>query len=80
MGVQREVVGAAWRAMNNSNTDAVPATLGTRNRSATSTDELSHLKRELLRAEVRLAKARVTVVTAEIDIKVLNARLKAIAR
>jgi hypothetical protein len=33
-----------------------------------------------MRAEVRLAKARATVVGAEIDIKVLNTRLKALTR
>lgn len=43
-------------------------------------DELSRLKHELLQAEVRLAKARATVVGAEIDIKVLNTRLKAFAK
>lgn len=30
-----------------------------------------------MHAEVRLAKARATVVSAEIDIKVINTRLKA---
>jgi hypothetical protein len=40
-------------------------------------DELTQLKKELLQAEVRLAKARATVTGAEIDIKVLNGRLKA---
>jgi len=44
------------------------------------TDELTRLKRELLQAEVRLAKARATMVTAEIDIKVLSARLKVVAK
>ena len=43
-------------------------------------DELTKLKRELLQAEVRLAKARATVTGAEVDIKVLNARLKAFAK
>ncbi len=38
------------------------------------------MKRELLQAEVRLAKARATMVTAEIDIKVLNTRLKELTR
>jgi len=33
-----------------------------------------------MKAEVRLAKARATVVSAEIDIKVLSTRLKAHAR
>jgi hypothetical protein len=43
-------------------------------------DELTKLKKELLQAEVRLAKARATVTGAEVDIKVLNARLKALAK
>jgi hypothetical protein len=36
-------------------------------------DELTRLKKELLQAEVRLAKARATVTGADVDIKVLNA-------
>lgn len=43
-------------------------------------DELARLKHELMRAEVRLAKARATVVGTEIDIKVLNAQLKALTQ
>lgn len=43
-------------------------------------EELSQLKRELLQAEVRLAKARATAAGAEVDVKVLNARLKALAK
>ncbi len=43
-------------------------------------DELFHLKRELLQAEVRLAKARAAAAGAEVDIKVLNTRLKAFAK
>ncbi|MCX6952976.1 MAG: hypothetical protein NTV51_12540 [Verrucomicrobia bacterium] len=43
-------------------------------------DELAKLKKELLAAEVRLAKARATVTGAEVDIKVLNARLRALVR
>ena len=62
--------------MNNGTSEA-PATA--RN-PRTTTDELDTLKRELMKAEVRLAKARATVTTAEIDIKVLNTRLKAVAR
>jgi hypothetical protein len=45
-----------------------------------SADELTKLKKELLQAEVRLAKARATVAGGEVDIKVLNARLRALAR
>ena len=43
-------------------------------------EELSRLKRELLQAEVRLAKARATVVAAEVDVKVLGSRLRALAK
>jgi hypothetical protein len=42
--------------------------------------ELSRLKRELLQAEVRLAKARATLVGTEADIKVVSARLRALTR
>lgn len=62
--------------MNNGTSEA-PATA--RN-ARTTTDELDTLKRELMKAEVRLAKARATVVSAEIDIKVLSTRLKAAAK
>lgn len=43
-------------------------------------DELARVKSELLKAEVRLAKARATIVTAEIDVKVLSARLKSLVK
>jgi hypothetical protein len=43
-------------------------------------DELSHLKRQLLQAEVRLARARATAAGAEADVKVLTARLRAVIR
>jgi DnaJ-domain-containing protein 1 len=49
-------------------------------RTTTTNDELDTLKRELMKAEVRLAKARATVVSAEIDIKVLSAKLRAATR
>jgi hypothetical protein len=49
-------------------------------RAAANTDELTRLKQELLQAEVRLAKARATAVGAEIDIKVLSARLREFAK
>jgi len=39
-------------------------------------DELTQLKFELLKAEVRLAKARAGVVCAEADVKVLGSKLK----
>jgi len=49
----------------------------TRSHGSDAPDELTKLKKELLQAEVRLAKARACVTGAEIDIKVLNSRLKA---
>jgi hypothetical protein len=57
--------------MNNGNLDV---------QAQVNSEELTRLKRELLQAEVRLAKARATVTGAEVDIKVLNARLKAFAK
>lgn len=66
--------------MNTGNTEVTqtdrPAS-GRASRSTAGTDELSRLKQELMHAEVRLAKARATVVSAEIDIKVINTCLKA---
>jgi hypothetical protein len=59
----------------NNGTSETPST-ARNSRIPTTTDELDTLKRELMKAEVRLAKARATVVSAEIDIKVLNNRLK----
>jgi hypothetical protein len=43
-------------------------------------DELTQVKRELLQAEVRHARARAAVSGAEADVKVLNARLKALTK
>ncbi len=63
--------------LETSSTERLPKT-GRASRSPISTDELSRLKRELLQAEVRLAKARATAVAAEVDIKVLNAHLKSL--
>ena len=65
--------------MNNGTQEPTTAA-GRGARTTTTTDELDTLKRELMKAEVRLAKARATVVTAEIDIKVLNGRLRALAK
>jgi len=47
-----------------------------RDRVAVSNDELSTLKKELLKAEVRLAKARAIAAGAEVDVKVLTGKLK----
>lgn len=70
--------------MNNGTSDVSSGDQSSRvtrtTRSTTSADELTRLKHELLQAEVRLAKARATTVGAEIDIKVLNARLREFAK
>ena len=70
--------------MNNGNSEASQLDLSPRStrpgRSTANLDELTRLKHELLQAEVRLAKARATAAGAEIDIKVLNARLKTFAK
>jgi hypothetical protein len=67
-------------AMNTTNSDTSHATdrsaAGRASRSTVNLDELTRLKLELMQAEVRLAKARATVVSAEIDIKVINIRLR----
>jgi hypothetical protein len=44
------------------------------------TDELTQLKKELLQAEVRHARARAAVSGAEADVKVLNARLRSLTK
>lgn len=49
-------------------------------RAAANNDALTQTKKELLQAEVRLAKARATSVSAEIDVKTLTAKLRALAR
>jgi hypothetical protein len=70
--------------MNNGNSEPSQLDLSARStrvgRSTVNLDELTRLKHELLQAEVRLAKARATAAGAEIDIKVLNTRLKAFAK
>lgn len=70
--------------MNSGNSETSPAQQSGRlsrgPRSAVNLDELTRLKHELLQAEVKLAKARATAAGAEVDIKVLTARLKALAK
>jgi len=61
---------------NSETTQADRSAAGRASRSTVNLDELSRLKQELMQAEVRLAKARATVVSAEIDIKVINTRLR----
>ena len=69
--------------MNNGATEAAQANQPSRAshvRHAPAEDELARVKSELLKAEVRLAKARATIVTAEIDVRVLSARLKSLVK
>ena len=65
---------------NGTNTPTLVAATRSATRSNASEDALTQAKRELLQAEVRFAKARATVVSAEIDIKVATARLRALAK
>ncbi|HRE84273.1 MAG TPA: hypothetical protein PLN52_24730 [Opitutaceae bacterium] len=62
--------------MNNGTSEALTTARNPR----TAADDLDTLKRELMKAEVCLAKARATVTGAEVDIKFLNARLRALAK
>ncbi len=67
--------------MNNGMTEATQvAATRSAARSNAGEEALTQAKRELLQAEVRLAKARATVVSAEIDIKAATARLRALAK
>jgi hypothetical protein len=45
-----------------------------------SSDEMTRLKRELLQAEIKLAKARATATGAEMDLKMLNGRIRDIMK
>lgn len=49
-------------------------------RADTILDEIAQLKRQLLQAEVRLAKSRANAAGAEADAKVLSARLRALTK
>ncbi len=66
--------------MNNGTTETNLGTGRAPARAAANDDALTQAKRELLQAEVRLAKARATVVSAEIDIKAATVRLRALAK
>lgn len=66
--------------MNNGNLDASQPTRTPPPRSTGGEDTLTRTKRELLQAEVRLAKARATAAGAEVDVKVLTARLRTLAK
>lgn len=66
--------------MNNGTTETIPGGTRAAMRAAGNDDELTQTKRELMQAEVRLAKARATAVAAEVDIKSLTARLRALAK
>ena len=63
--------------MNNSTVELPPSRPA---RGADSSDELEQLKKDLMQAEIRLAKARATIAGAEVDVKVLSSRLRALAK
>ena len=64
--------------MNNGTQDAAPR--AGRNGGAGEGDALAQTKRELMQAELKLARARATMTTAEIDVRVLTARLRTLAK
>lgn len=69
--------------MNNGileSTQATPRPQPLQTRLSVNADDLSRAKRELLQAEVRLAKAKGAAAAAEADVKVLSARLKSLAK
>lgn len=61
-------------------TETTQGPTGAAARGPVNADALTQTKRELMQAEVRLAKARATIVSTEIDIKTLTARLRELAR
>ncbi|MFZ5495586.1 MAG: hypothetical protein ACOZE5_09675 [Verrucomicrobiota bacterium] len=63
--------------MNNSTVELPPTRAS---RGGNPSDELTQLKKDLMQVEIRLAKARATIAGAEVDVKVLNARLKTLAK
>jgi hypothetical protein len=66
--------------MNNGTTEPNLGATRAALRGAGTDDPLAQTKKELMQAEVRLAKARTTVVTAEIDVKTLTAKLRALTK
>ena len=66
--------------MNNETIESVSATSRPGSPRESTADELTRVKREILKAEVKLAKARATVTTAEVDVKLLEARLRVLAK
>jgi len=63
--------------MNNGTAELPPVRA---TRGGESSDEITQLKKDLMQAEIRLAKARATITGAEVDVKVLSGRLKALAK
>jgi hypothetical protein len=63
--------------MNNSTVE-LPTARAARN--GDSSDEIAQLKKNLMQAEIRLAKARATITGAEVDVKVISSQLKALAK
>jgi hypothetical protein len=66
--------------MNNGTTEPNLGATRATSRTLTTDDALAQTKKELMQAEVRLARARTTVVTAEIDVKTLTTKLRALAK
>lgn len=66
--------------MNNGTRESTGTALSLNPRLTSESTELQSLKRDLLKAEVTLAKARVAAAGAEVGGKVLTARLRAMGK
>lgn len=66
--------------MNNGTRESTGTALSSNPHLTSESTELQSLKRGLLKAEVTLAKARAAAAGAEVDIKVLTARLRAMGK
>lgn len=63
--------------MNNNTVELSPTRTA---RAGDSSDDLTQLKKDLMQAEIRLAKARATIAGAEVDVKVLTTQLRTLAK
>lgn len=65
---------------NNGNSDASSPSSRNQGSRGGDTDELIAVKRALLKAELQFAKARATMASAEIDVRVLTSKLRTLGR
>ena len=73
----RRIGGSECAAPGSQGVDPIAATQRTNPAPA---NELERIKDDLLKAEVRLARARATAAGAEVDVRVLTAQLRKLAK